>query len=277
MTRGRSSLPPTDSPSASAGASSAVSAGAGGLPPVAVLLHGQPGDRHQWDLVVEAVDERARLLVPDRPGYGASDGPAVGIGENADRVVACLSAEGISQAVIVGHSYAGAIALDVALRYPERVAGLVLLGSIGGRGSVGFMDRVLALPVAGPVVTDVGLAMLSVNRLPRLGRLVATALAPRDPGAVDGIRGSWLRSRRSFTIEQRSMMEELPTISAGLGAITAPAIVVAGDLDRVVSPASQRALADALPNGILVRVSGVGHLVPLEAPELVAEAILSWR
>jgi pimeloyl-ACP methyl ester carboxylesterase len=231
----------------------------------AVLLHGQPGAAQDWDLVVEALAGRVRTLVPDRPGYGASHAPATGFDGNVLAVRDLLDAAGIEQAVVVGYSWSGAVALACALQFPSRVSGLVLAGSIGGTDAVDVVDRVLSLPVIGPLMT---LAGLSVLRLPVARRAIAPVAADR---LSHPSWGSW----RSFVTEQQALTTELVPITSRLGSITAPSVVVIGDADRVVRPADQQRLADGLANSSVMRVAGCGHLLPWEAPGVIADAILS--
>jgi len=218
----------------------AADRGAG--PPV-VLLHGQPGDRRDWVAVVDRLVERVRVIVPDRPGYGRTGGAAVGIGANSDALVALLDRLAVADVVVAGYSWSGAVALDLALRYPERLRGIVLVSSIGGEGSVDRLDQVLGWSVVGPLLSLVGIKVLRL--------------------------GSW----RSFVVEQRAMLAELPSLTQRLGEIRTPAAVVIGDVDRVVRPASQLMLAGALLSARLVRVPGGGHVLPLDAPDVVADEI----
>ncbi|HVM66949.1 MAG TPA: alpha/beta hydrolase, partial [Acidimicrobiales bacterium] len=78
---------------------------------------------------------------------------------------------------------------------------------------------------------------------------------------------------RTFMVEQRAMLTELPAVAARLAEVRAPSIVVIGEGDRIVRPASQEALAAAI-GAEVVRVPGAGHQVPRERPEVVAEAVL---
>ncbi len=229
---------------------------------VVVLLHGQPGGRHDWDGVVEQLRGRVRALVPDRPGYGASSGPPGGFAANASAVVDLLDETGAEDAVVVGHSWSGGVALALAERHPARVAALVLVGAVGGTGSVAWSDRVLAAPVVGDALSLGGMTAIGVRPLRRL-------FAPGDPGVGEG----WWRRWRSFMAEQRAMLEELPAVAARLGEVRAPSVVVIGEADRIVRPSSQEALAAAI-GAEVARVPGAGHLVPRERPEVVAEAVL---
>lgn len=230
---------------------------------VTVLLHGQPGGRRDWDAVVEHLDGTVRAIVPDRLGYGATDSPPGGFGANAASVIELLDGAGADDAVVVGHSWSGGVALDLAERNADRVAALVLVGAVGGTGSVAFADRVLAAPVVGDALALGGLTAIGVRPV---RRLVA-------PSAADARSGEgWWRRWRSFMAEQRAMLDELPGIAARLGDVRAPAIVLLGEADRIVRPSSQEALAAAI-GAELRRVPGAGHLLPRERPAEVADAI----
>jgi pimeloyl-ACP methyl ester carboxylesterase len=236
-----------------------------GSGPAVVLLHGQPGDRHDWDDVVLSLAGRARVLVPDRPGYGATGGNAGGFAANAGAVTELLDRCGLRRAIVAGHSWGGGVALDFAERHPERVDALVLIATVGGRGSVGRFDRVLGVALLGDLLSLGGLVALGV---PPLRRRVAARSAPDGPGRR--LRPSW----RSFMVEQRALLNELPAISDRLDWVRAPAVVVIGEADRIVRPSSQEALAARLPRAEVVHVARAGHLLLRERPDTVATAIL---
>jgi pimeloyl-ACP methyl ester carboxylesterase len=238
--------------------------------PVVLLLHGQPGVGQDWSRVVEALDGDLRLLVPDRPGYGRTGGPAGGCGANADAVIDLLDRRGIERVTVAGHSWGGAVALDLAQRHPDRVSAIVLVASVGGTGSIGRVDRLLAAPVVGPLLA---FATLSALRAGRIRRAVSAVAAPRDRSAVDSLANGSLGPWHSVVAEQRALLAELPAIAARLDRTDVPAVVVIGDADRVVSPASQEALASRLRRAEVIRVPGYGHLLPREAPDVVADAI----
>ena len=114
--------------------------------PVALLLHGQPGQGSDWDDVAAGLASSNRVLVPDRPGYGRTGGPAVGLAANADSLDCLLDDKGVGSATVVGHSFGGGVALAMALRHGHRVRALVLVDSVGTGRSIGPYDRVLGLP-----------------------------------------------------------------------------------------------------------------------------------
>jgi pimeloyl-ACP methyl ester carboxylesterase len=92
---------------------------------------------------------------------------------------------------------------------------------------------------------------------------------------VGNLRLDLLRDCRSFVVEQRSLLTELPGIIARIPQVTQPSAVVVGESDRVVGLRSQAALAAALPAGRLFALPGVGHLVPQQAPDAVADVVVA--
>lgn len=109
---------------------------AGSGPPV-VLIHGSgPGVTAyaNWRLVIPALAGRFRVIAPDMAGFGFSERPEkadYGVDLWTEQVAGLLDALDIQQASVVGNSFGGAIAMRLAARYPDRVAKLVLMGSMG--------------------------------------------------------------------------------------------------------------------------------------------------
>ena len=244
---------------------------------MAVLLHGQPGTGLDWEWVVPLIEGDFTVVVPDRPGYGATGGPATGFAGNAAAVVALLDRLGVDRAVMVGHSWAGGVALALATGYPERVSGLVLVSSVAPGEDLGWEDRLLAAPVvgeliAGTAIGGVGLVLgsrrvqaVADRRLPGRAREAVTALTrlTRNRAPV------W----RSFVAEQRALIDELDGLSADLAAIAAPTVILHGEADHIVGPEVSSRLQQAIPAATLHLLGGTGHLIPHDRPEAVAAAV----
>ncbi len=216
-----------------------------------LLLHGQPG----WGGDLAPLWRRLRehrVLVPDRPGYGSSPGPALGPAGNAEALLRELPDLDGESLTVVGHSYGGAVAVALALACPERVASLVLLAPAVTRSAMGVLDRAFAAPILGEVM-----AWASVGVVGRLARR----------------RREW--SWQSFVIEQRAILDEIDGLEAGLSSIAAPTVVVAGAWDRVVPARATAEVSARIPGCELVRVPRVGHLLPMQAPARVVEVIVS--
>jgi len=108
-----------------------------GSGPAVVLVHGSgPGVTAyaNWRLVVPALAQRFRVIAPDMAGFGFSERPEkadYGVDLWTEQVAGLLDALNIPQASVVGNSFGGAIALRLAARHPEKVAKMVLMGSMG--------------------------------------------------------------------------------------------------------------------------------------------------
>jgi pimeloyl-ACP methyl ester carboxylesterase len=98
----------------------------GGGKPTLVLIHGLGQDRDVWDRLVSRLQGRYRLLLVDLPGHGQSASiPSVSVSAVADVLDRTLKERKVKQALLVGHSYGGLVALAEAAKHPERAAGVV--------------------------------------------------------------------------------------------------------------------------------------------------------
>jgi pimeloyl-ACP methyl ester carboxylesterase len=240
-----------------------------------LLLHGQPGGAHDWDLVVEQLPPGARALAIDRPGWNGF-GSAGDLHANALAALAALDAAGARRGTVVGHSFGGAVAAWLAAHYPDRVGALVLAAPAANAASLGAVDRWLAAPFAG--------YLASVAMMVGAGMTLSAPPARRLIGARLHIDQSFLRdashtlrrpaSWSAFAVEQRALIRQLPDLEAALGMISAPTTIVIGTHDRVVPPSSARRLAEQIPGAELVEIPGASHLLAHEQAERLAAVIV---
>lgn len=244
-------------------------------PPPALLLHGQPGGAGDWKWVIDALAGRTEAIALQRPGYDGS--PAGGVGHSARAALGALESRGIERAVVVGHSYGGAIAAWLAAFHPERVAGLVLVSAAANRASLVAADRLLAARLVGPIASAAFLwssgLMLQVPALRR--RIAWAAQLPPDFMAAEGRRSLTLSTVATFVVEQRMLLREIPVLEAELKRVRAPTTVLVGTHDTLVPPDAGRALARQIPGARLAEVPGAGHVLNVQRPDVVAEAILA--
>ncbi len=252
-----------------------------GRGPTVLLLHGQPGTGSSWDPVSDLLVERFRILAPDRPGYGATTEAARGLAANAACAADLLDVLGAGPATVVAHSWSGGAAVLLADRRPDLVRGLVLVGAACTPDSLDVTDRLLATRGLGDALTFAGLLALG-EVLPKVRRLAPRvpvraraqfASALPDQSVLGGERGALGRHRRTFAIEQRALLAELPTVGAALGRIDTATTVVVGEWDVVVRPAAGRTLAEAIRGAKLVSIPRAGHFLARDAPAALADVV----
>src|SRR5258708_12847168 len=145
-----------------------------------LLLHGQPGSAADWRQVMARLPPSAHAGAVARPGYGSSRRAAAGFTGNASFVLDELASRRIAQAVLVGHSYGGGVALSAASLAPHRVEALILLASVGP-GCLNGWDRLLAAPGTGRVCALVAWRLTPWLARARLARLAPVTGRPLSP------------------------------------------------------------------------------------------------
>jgi pimeloyl-ACP methyl ester carboxylesterase len=252
-----------------------------GQGPSVVLLHGQPGTGASWDPVTELLAVDHHVLAPDRPGYGKTPGEARGLSDNADAIATLIRLRCNAPVTVVAHSWSGGAAVLMADRHPELVQSLVLVGAACTPDSLNALDRWLTVPALGDALTVLGLAGMG-GLLPRVRPLTRYApsrfrdrleVALPDQGVAGSDRGALGRHRRTFMIEQRALVDELPTVATILGSLAVPVDVVSGEWDLVVPPRASATLARAVPGATLTLIPRAGHFVARDAPSSLVDAI----
>jgi pimeloyl-ACP methyl ester carboxylesterase len=244
--------------------------------PAALFLHGQPGGGADWDGVVRELNGRVAAIATSRPGWSAGTRP-LSLAGNAEAALAQLDARGIDRAVVVGHSLGGAVAAWLAAAHPDRVAALVLVAPAANLAALYPLDRWLAAPVVAELTSAAVVGGLGIGlTVPPLRRRIAR-VSGIDEAYLRVARRTALRpwAWRAYASEQRTLVRELPDLDAVLGTIAVPTTILAGDHDRVVPVRAARELSHQIPGARLVVRAGAGHLLPHQAPELVADAIVA--
>lgn len=229
-----------------------------GLPtPALVTIHGAGGSHQHWGLQLQALRHGVRVIGLDLPGHGRSPGPGRSSVDDYCRVLlAALDALGLEHVVLAGHSMGGAIALAIALTTPERVTGLVLVGT-GARLPVmpalfAHLERDPAL--AARLVVERAYARSADPALRAAGEIFFTQVDPQV------FRGDLLACA-AFDV------------MGHLNAIHCPTLVICGEEDRITPPKFSRYLRDSIAGSELVMVPDAGHMVQIEQPGLVSEAM----
>jgi pimeloyl-ACP methyl ester carboxylesterase len=226
--------------------------------------------------VVAALDRRVRTIVVDRPGWDGRSEPR-DLPGNAAAALRALDAAGVDRVTVLGHSFGAAVAAWLCIDHPERVGALVLLAPAVNDASLQWIDHWLAAPLLGPLLSTAALAGPGVALAgPAVRSWVGSRLRlDRDylRAAARMLRAPW--AWRSYLVEQRALIVQLPALEARLSQIAVPTTIVIGSADRVVPPASAKLLARQIRGAALVPLRRAGHLLSLQHAERVAEITLA--
>lgn len=231
-----------------------------------LFVHGFPLSGELWSPVVERLGEGWRCIVPDLRGHGGSPAtPEAGMRHYAADLAALLDALGETRPVaVVGMSMGGYVAFELCRRYPERVHALALVSTRaqpdtpeGARTRLETAERVLREGSA--VVADAMVEKLFAPGAPReLRERWREAMAATDPVGV----AAALRA-----------MAARPDSFGTLRALERPVLVAVGEEDAITPPADARRMAEAARDARLEVIPGAGHMLPVEAPGALAEAL----
>ncbi|WP_407555850.1 alpha/beta fold hydrolase [Streptomyces sp. Pv4-95] len=232
---------------------------AGDHGPLLLCLHGIGSSSAAFAPQLDALSAHMRVMAWDAPGYGRSADPArpPGLDGYADTAAALIRRHG-GPAHVLGVSWGGVIALRLAARHPDLVAGLIVADSSAGSGT--DPDKAAAMRRRAADLASRGPDAFARARAPRLvsdrapqdlvHRVTATmADAVRLPGYA------WAAESMAAT----DLRPQLPTV-------TAPTLVLCGDRDHVTGVEASQLIAGALPTAVFVIVAGAGHLANQERP-----------
>jgi pimeloyl-ACP methyl ester carboxylesterase len=231
-----------------------------------LLLHAWAESRGSFDRLLRLLPDTVHAIAINQRGHGDAERPTVGysLESLAEDVEAFMNALGISSAVLLGSSSGGYVAQQVAVRSPNRVAGLVLVGSprtLQGRPS--FADEVEQL--TDPI--DATWVRKSLTWFPRFHPVPAWYI---DDRVRDGVRipaHVWREAFNGLTAARP------PTDAA---TITAPTLILWGARDELLTRDHEERLAAAIPGSRLVVYENTGHLVLWEQPQRLASDLTSF-
>lgn len=244
-----------------------------------LLIHGLPGTAEDFGAVTRRLPGR-RTIAVDRPGYGFSSGGYVPFDRQVTVLSRLLRQLDAPRAIVVGHSYGGTIALGLAERHPEQVAGLVLADTAAAGFRAGAAERLrsravrlLGVPAIGEL-TSATFSQLLRTAAAEQGDREAFAPAPVAAAHLQRLKAMNMRGEDLAALfgEQLGLNRVIEQVDDELRSIAAPAVVIQADGDRLVAPVHGRRLAASLGDARLVMVRG-GHMTPYTHPQVIAAAI----
>jgi pimeloyl-ACP methyl ester carboxylesterase len=231
-----------------------------GTGPAILLTHGFAASSHMYAATVADLSSDHTTITWDLRGHGKSDSPADPAEYSVDRsladVAGILDAAGAGRAVLVGHSLGGYLSLEFVISNPERVEGLVLVGT--GPGYRKDDARAVWNEMAERYAAD--LDERGLDGLPPSAEL--------DAGVHRSAEGLALAARGILTQRDGHVLEALPSIGV-------PTLVVVGEHDEPFQAAS-RYMATKIPDAELVVIDGAGHAPPVTHPTEFNAALRSF-
>lgn len=236
--------------------------------PAVVFLHGAGFDHSTWALHSRWFAHHGfAVLAPDLPGHGRSQGKALpSIAAMADWTAALLEAAGAQKTRLIGHSMGSLIALETAARHPDKVSALSLIGTAATM-TVG-PDLLKAAEANDHAAID----MVSIWGLGFSAEL-GGSLAP----------GLWMHQGAQRVLERTApgvLYNDLNACNAyqnALGAaaqIKVPVTVILGERDMMTPAKAGKALAAAIPSARTIVLPGAGHMMMVEQPDELLEALM---
>jgi pimeloyl-ACP methyl ester carboxylesterase len=250
-------------------------------PPI-VMLHGASSNLETMRQPLgDLLAKNHRVILIDRPGHGWStrarledSTPAI----QAAMIDEALAKLGIGPSILVVHSWSGALGARMALDYPKRVAGLVMLAPVAypWPGGVGWYNRLVTTPVIGPLLAyTITLPLGALLAEPGARGVFLPQVMPEhfvhDSATLLVLRPrEFLANARDLVTLKAAVAEQAPRY----GDIKVPVVVIAGEVDKTVSTnIHSRPFTQAVSDAKLIVLPDVGHMIQNAAPELVISEI----
>ena len=249
-----------------------------------LLIHGLAGSSKTWDEVIELLSAEYDVIAPDLLGHGESAKPRgdYSLGAFASGLRDFLTMLDVADVTVVGHSFGGGVAMQLAYQYPHLIDRLVLVGSGGLGREVSLLLRLLALPGAEYLMpfgfprfvvdrsNDVGRFLARRNiRSPKLGEMwrayASLAGAPNRQAFVKTMRGVIEPGGQTVDATDRLYL-----------AARVPLLIVWGENDGVIPVEHARAAHALVENSRLEILDDVGHFPHVEAPQAFADTLLDF-
>jgi len=223
-----------------------------------LCLHGLVDTLDIWKAITPGLEQRGRVCLLEQRGHGGSDAPP-GPYDRADLahdVIAVLDAEGVDRSLLVGHSMGGIVAMETALQYPERIEGLVLIGTTSQckEKIAGWYERIA---LAGERHGCEGLARA----------IYGEESDKRVAGDALGIA--------HVTRMLKSLFDD--PLTPRLAELRCPVLLLVGEKDPMGPRASEIIEAAITPGlGQLELLEGKGHWLQVDSPEQVLSLLDAW-
>jgi len=236
-----------------------VAAGRGAV--TLVLIHGWTCDHTLWEAQISALKGRYRVLALDLPGHGRSDpAPGYSMQRFARAVNAVLEKEKAAQAVLAGHSMGGAVMLEFARLFPQKVLAIVAVDAYFPEPGTSKPLEAMAARFEGPDAAEARAKMVrgmfTEATTPEVRRRIESVMLGAPAATAAGA--------------MRGMAD--PSVWRG-DRIDVPFLQIAAATSTYMT---EESLRNRFPQATLVRVPGTGHFLHMENPAEVNRILLEW-
>jgi 3-oxoadipate enol-lactonase len=233
--------------------------------PPLVCVNSLGTDLRMWNGLVPYFAGQYQIIRYDKRGHGLSDAPPgpYTLGDHTADLVQLLDHLGLDTVVLMGDSVGGMIALDFALRHPERVQALIACDTAAKIGTVEYWnERITAVrrQGIGPLAETI------------LSRWFSPAFASQQSAAYRGYYNMLTRTPQEGYAATCEAIRDAD-LRNEVGQIMMPVLVLCGAEDGATPPELVRGLAEALPNGRFALIAHAGHLPSIEQPATMAAII----
>jgi pimeloyl-ACP methyl ester carboxylesterase len=259
------------------------------LGPVVLLIHAAGGWSGVWERTAQQLSAAGyRVVAIDMPPLGYSERPATPAYNRIDqarRLIGTLDSLGVQRAIFLGHSFGARAVAEAALRWPERVAGMILVSAALALDAPphrqSIVDHVLAwspprkliaaTTLSNPLFTKTMLKMFVANPESVTPYWVAVYQRPLNVWGTYAATADWLPE-----ILDEPNNNSLSTHSASFATLTAPTLVLWGEKDSVTPLQQGELITQSIRRARLVVLPGIGHLPPIEAQKAFNDAVLDF-
>ncbi|HOV89519.1 MAG TPA: alpha/beta hydrolase [Syntrophorhabdaceae bacterium] len=222
-----------------------------------IFIHGSGLSTHIWYGLRDYLSNSLEVVLIDLPGHGMSSGGGYGsIEDYRDAIFNAIKGTDLEGSYMAGHSLGGAIAMSFALKYPELIKGLILLGT-------GARLKVLPQILEGIVK----------NKEKTLKEIISLAFSDKSHDELKKIHYNETIKCPGEVIYKDFFACDRFNIMDSLEFIASPTLIVCGEDDKLTPVKYSEYLKNHIKNSELVIIKDAGHMLFLEKPKEIADAI----
>jgi pimeloyl-ACP methyl ester carboxylesterase len=250
--------------------------------PVIILLHGYGASTFSWRNVIDPLGGYGKVIAYDRPAFGLTERPLPGdwqgespysLSSQSSLLIALMDKMKIKKAILIGNSAGGTVALNTALKYPDRVQGLVLVDAAiyADKKKPQWQQFIMKLPQfrrIGPLMVR------SIEK--KADDQVRSAWHDPDkvtPKILEGYRKPLQANNWDKALWEYTIVSGASNLENRLGEVSVPVLVISGDDDQIIPLDDSLRLAQSIPGARAKVMYACGHVPQEECPDQFMTAV----